>query len=481
MNTKNSIFGCFCLFMTSWMLMSATLYNFGIINSLTPLLKIMYNSTYQNTYHVSMSSNTWTLLLSVTASSIYIGAVLGGFGTNYLLNVLSRRSTMQLTHIIHIIGVLVISVCGGFTWSFGAIFVGRLITGISLGMSYNLPTLVVAELSSRGSQGFWESLVGVSGLFGLFAAVVFGNPKVMGNMELWPYLVGLSIIPSIIYLISSVWIPNTPFYLVRQGKHEEAIETLSKLRISNQVNVTKEMEAMKEEIKQVKAVTIVEMVTTKSYRNQFIAVVMLYLNLVLVGIDGVVMYSNLMFKEAGLTTSQASIATISVFGAQLLAGVVGSTLVQKYGGRKMLIISNIVIITSLTVCTISRGVPHSKHSATVFVAVGAIGLFLIAWSAGTNPSIFALLAAITTEPTRPTAFGYAALMFWVSDCSVGVGFPFLQKYMGAYSLTPWLAFSVVFLFFSIFFIPETKNKSVKEIQAKFGRSGNEENKPLLNE
>ncbi|XP_078491663.1 solute carrier family 2, facilitated glucose transporter member 3-like isoform X2 [Ciona intestinalis] len=265
------------------------------------------------------------------------------------------------------------------------------------------------------------------------------------------------------------------------GKHEEAIETLSKLRISNQVNVTKEMEAMKEEIKQVKAVTIVEMVTTKSYRNQFIAVVMLYLNLVLVGIDGVVMYSNLMFKEAGLTTSQASIATISVFGAQLLAGVVGSTLVQKYGGRKMLIISNIVIITSLTVCTISRGVPHSKHSATVFVAVGAIGLFLIAWSAGTNPSIFALLAAITTEPTRPTAFGYAALMFWVSDCSVGVGFPFLQKYMGAYSLTPWLAFSVVFLFFSIFFIPETKNKSVKEIQAKFGRSGNEENKPLLNE
>uniref|UniRef100_H2YQL7 Major facilitator superfamily (MFS) profile domain-containing protein n=1 Tax=Ciona savignyi TaxID=51511 RepID=H2YQL7_CIOSA len=195
------------------------------------------------------------------------------------------------------------------------------------------------------------------------------------------------------------------------------------------------------------------MVTTKTYRNEFIAVIAIYANLVLVGIDNILLYSDKVFIEAGLAPDQATFATIGVFTLQLLSSAVGSKLVDRFGGFKVHVTANVMIIIAHVTYTVSQVVTPIAPTAMPYIAIFAVGLFLVAWSGGTNLASFALLGEITREPTRATAYGFAAVFFWAIAWVVGFVPPYLQIYLGAYALTIWLGCAVLFLIYVIVVIP----------------------------
>nr|XP_026694154.1 solute carrier family 2, facilitated glucose transporter member 5-like isoform X1 [Ciona intestinalis] len=462
MALTNSNFGNFCLFMTAWLLMSVTLYNFVLLNPLAPAMRTMYETTHMNRYNETMPEEKWTVLYAVSVSCVYFGAIVGGVGTNFMLSYVSRKGLMQLSHVINIIGVIVIALVAGTTWSYEALIIGRIIAGIPLGVAYNLPILMMAELSAKCKQNFWQSVVGLSVAFGILIGSIFSHPKILGSLSLWTVLVSLAVIPSLIYLISSHWIPNTPFYVLRTYGKDEALEVLKKLRQGTLDEIKEELSSMSDEIGGKRKVLIKEMLTTKNFRNMFAGVVALFLNLVLVGIDNILLYSDKVFIEAGISPDKATFATIGVFAMQLLASLVGSKLVDRFGGFKVHVASNILIIFAHVTYTVSQVATPAAPNAMPYVAIFAVGVFLIAWSGGTNLTTFALLGEITSEPTRSTAYGYSAVIFWVVAWTVGFVPPYLQIHLGPYALTIWLGCAILFLIYFIIFIPRLKRLRHKD-------------------
>nr|XP_009861301.1 solute carrier family 2, facilitated glucose transporter member 5 isoform X1 [Ciona intestinalis] len=478
MALTNSNFGNLCLFATAWLILSVAVYNFVLLNPLAPAMRTMYETTHMNRYNETMSEEKWTVLYAVSVSCVYFGSVVGGVGTNFMLTYVSRKRLMQLSHVINITGVIVIALVAGTTWSYEALIIGRIIGGVSLGIAYNLPSLMMSEMSAKCKQNFWQGVVGAAVAFGILIGSIFSHPKVLGSLSLWTVLVSLAVIPSLIYLISSHWIPNTPFYVLRTYGKDEALEVLKKLRKGTLADIKEELSSMTEETSGKRKVLIKEMCTTKKYRNMLIGVIFLYLNLNLVGIDNILLYSDKIFIEAGISPDKATFATIGVFAMQMLASLVGSKLVDRFGGFKVHVASNILIIFAHVTYTVSQVATPAAPNAMPYVAIFAVGVFLIAWSGGTNLATFAILGEITSEPTRSTAYGYSAGILWSVAWVASFIPPYLKIHLGSYALTIWLGFATVFLIYVIIFIPKLKRQRQQEVILYSKESQNNEVKSL---
>nr|XP_002131186.1 solute carrier family 2, facilitated glucose transporter member 1 [Ciona intestinalis] len=464
---ENSRFGAISLFFNSCLMAMTTGYHVTVLNPMTPVIVNLFNQTHATRYGTPMPPSVSTSIMAIVNSFIFVGGFVGGLSTKFLLGWFSPKRVMQIGHAVSLLSILIMALITGLTGSYEVLIVGRFFAGITVGVSYNLPSLMVAETSAPAKFGFWQSVVGSAVTFGILVAAVFGHPKLLGTATLWPVGISLAGVPSIIYLIGSIWLPESPFYLLRMKREDEAVEVLQQIRSGTKSDILKEISKIKDEMKNVEQVGIKEMFTNKGYRNQFFAVLVVYSNLVLVGVHTFVIYSDLIFRQAGIAAENVTFATIGVFALSFIASIFGSKIVDRFGGYKVNITCNGILIFAIVLFTISQATAHLAPLAMPYVSIVAVAIFMCAWSGGSNLAVFALVGKLTVEPTRATAYGYASMLLWTLSWFGTFIPPYLQSGLGAYMLMIWLFFAIVFLIYHLLLIPDTKKNSSEEIQAYF--------------
>uniref|UniRef100_F6UQG4 Major facilitator superfamily (MFS) profile domain-containing protein n=1 Tax=Ciona intestinalis TaxID=7719 RepID=F6UQG4_CIOIN len=464
---ENSRFGAIALFMNAGMLVMITGYQITILNPLAPVMVSLFNQTHVSRYGVPMPPSVSISIMAIVNSFIFVGAFIGGLATKFLLGWFSPKRVMQMGHVVSLLSILVMALITGLTGSYEVLIIGRFLAGLSVGISYNLPSLMVAETSAPAKSGFWQSTVGSCDIFGLLLGAVIGHPRVFGTATLWPVGISLAGVPAVIYLVASIWLPESPFYLIRMKRQDEAVEVLQQIRTGTKGDILEEIARMKSEMKNVEQVGIKEMLTNKGYRKQFFAVLVVYGNLVLVGINNIVIYSDQIFLQAGIAANNVTFATIGVFALSFIASVFGSKIVDRFGGYKVNIACNGILIFAMVLFTISQATAHLAPSAMPYVAIVAVAIYMCAWSGGSNLAVFALVGKLTVEPTRATVYGYGSMLLWTLAWFSSFIPPYLQIGLGAYMLMIWVFFAVVFLIYHLLLIPDTKENSSEEIQAYF--------------
>uniref|UniRef100_H2ZI90 Major facilitator superfamily (MFS) profile domain-containing protein n=1 Tax=Ciona savignyi TaxID=51511 RepID=H2ZI90_CIOSA len=271
---------------------------------------------------------------------------------------------------------------------------------------------MATEMSCPNQQLFWQSSIGIGISAGIFLVPIIGHPKALGNETLWPVLVGVSGLPSALYLISSWWIPESPYYLLRKGKVEDAADALRKLRINKKDVIKAEIEIIRGEIKDIPNVGIKVIVSTSQYRKQLFAVILLHSNYMLVGFNHVAMFSDIVFAQAGIPLHLVTFASIGVFGVSFIAAIFGSKVVGKFGPLKVTLVSNAVIIFSIALFTATRATSHLAPTILPYITIVAVGVFLIVWTGGLNVALFPLFMNYTIEATRVTVLAYDSVVFW---------------------------------------------------------------------
>ncbi|XP_078483271.1 solute carrier family 2, facilitated glucose transporter member 5-like isoform X4 [Ciona intestinalis] len=464
---ENSRFGAIALFMNAGMLVFITGYQITILNPVAPVMVSLFNQTHVSRYGVPMPSSVSISIMAIVNSFIFVGAFVGGLATKFLLGWFSPKRVMQMGHVVSLLSILVMALITGLTGSYEVLIIGRFLAGLSVGISYNLPSLMVAETSAPAKSGFWQSTVGSSDIFGLLLGAVVGHPRVLGTATLWPVGISLAGVPAIVYLIGSIWLPESPFYLIRMKRQDEAVEVLQQIRTGTKDDILEEIARMKSEMKNVEQVGIKEMFTNKGYRKQFFAVLVVYGNLVLVGINNIAIYSDQIFLQAGIAADNVTFATIGVFALSFIASVFGSKIVDRFGGYKVNITCNGILIFAMVLFTISQATAHLAPLAMPYVAIVAVAIYMCAWSGGSNLAVFALVGKLTVEPTRATAYGYGSMLLWTLAWFSSFIPPYLQIGLGAYMLMIWVFFAIVFLIYHLLLIPDTKKNSSEEIQDYF--------------
>lgn len=191
------------------------------------------------------------------------------------------------------------------------------------------------------------------------------------------------------------------------------------------------------------------------------------------GINAVIFYTNNIFRSAGSDIDPV-IATIIVGVVQTVATVISSMLLDK-AGRRILLIQSCII---MGICLIVLGIYFKLKDDGVDVAslgwlpLLCLVLFIISFSLGFGPIPWMMMAELFPVEFRGAASGIAVVFNWCLVFIVTMCFPLMKDAIGIYSCFWFFAgFMIICFFFVIFLIPETKGKSVSQIQAILGGRG----------
>lgn len=410
-------------------------------------------------FHLSPVETGWAI------SSALVGCLIGAFFSDYLSDTFGRKVTMLITAVLFILN----SVGTALPISFSMFVIFRIVGGIGVGIASMVVPMYIAEIAPPKRRG---ALVGnyqlaiVIGIVVVYFVNYFialqGDAAWNLNMG-WRWMFGSEIIPSILFIFFIFLIPESPRWLLQKGKSDEAIAVLQKINTAEDaIQVQSEIQ---NSIHQANKNQWSQLVNPNFKKALFVGVGLSVLQQ-LTGINAILYYAPEIFKSLGSSTDVSLLETSILGIVNLIFTLLAIRWVDKMGRKPLLYIGSI-------------GMTIALAAVGFFIYFDAMGnwvlpfllLFMASFSISWGPIVWVLLSEIFPSKIRSLALAISVFIQWVANFIVTQVFPSLvenewlnENFNGAF---PFYLFSIICLF-SLFFvwkkIPETKNKTLEEME-----------------
>ncbi|XP_010035721.2 probable polyol transporter 4 [Eucalyptus grandis] len=398
------------------------------------------------------------------------GSLVGGRTSD----IIGRKWTMASGSIVFQVGVTVMT----FADSFQALMIGRLLTGVGMGIGAVITSVYIAEISpsiSRGSlTSFPEIFVNIGILLGYVSNYAFSGLSVHIN---WRVMLGIGILPSAFIGFALFVIPESPRWLVMQNRVNEARVVL--FRTSGDESKVEERLAVIQlaagasnnpQKQGEKAVWRELLSPSPSLRWMLITGVGLQCFQQLTGTDALVYYSPEIFKDAGIKgNSNLLAATVAVGIAKTIFVLVATFLLDKLGRKPLLYISTI----GMTICLFSVGVSLSLLKGGVAGAAPGLAVLSVCgtlafFSIGIAPICWVLTSEIFPLRYRAQAVALGAAANRMCSGLVSMSFLSVSHTITvAGTFFVFAVMSALSVAFVHLVVPETKGKSLEQIESLF--------------
>ncbi|XP_050463966.1 facilitated trehalose transporter Tret1 isoform X2 [Cataglyphis hispanica] len=405
-------------------------------------------------YNIPISPDQFSWIGSLTT----LGAGAMCIPIGILTDLIGRKTAMLLMVVPFTIGWLLIILSNSVLM----FYFGRFITGVSSGafcVAAPLYTSEIAESEIRGTLGSYFQLMLT---IGILISYILGT--VLKNM------ITLSIISGIVPLIFFAvffFMPETPVYYLKKGNEEAARKSLTRLR-GNQYDIEVELQAHREALEEAnrRSVSFAVMIKSRAVKKGFVIAYGLMLFQQMSGVNSIIFYSSDIFTKAGssLPPGEASI----IVGAVQVISVFLSTLVVDKLGRRILLLASIVVMFLMTLIL---GIYfYCINHTTAFdnlkwFAIIPLCVFLIMFSFGFGPIPWMMMPEIFAPEVKGIAGSSACLFNWLAAFVVTKFYTQMVDAVEPYG-TFWIfsLFSIVGIVFVYFLVPETKGKTLDQIQ-----------------
>ncbi|XP_010453769.1 PREDICTED: plastidic glucose transporter 4 isoform X1 [Camelina sativa] len=397
-----------------------------------------------------------TVLQGWIVSALLAGATVGSFTGGSLADKFGRTRTFQLDAIPLAVGAFLCATAQ----SVQTMIVGRLLAGIGIGISSAIVPLYISEISPTEIRGALGSVNQLFICIGILAALIAGLP-LAANPLWWRTMFGVAVIPSVLLAIGMTFSPESPRWLVQQGKisqAEKAIKTLyGKERV---VELVRDLSTSGQGGSEPEAGWF-DLFSSRYFKVVSVGAA-LFLFQQLAGINAVVYYSTSVFRSAGI---QSDVAASALVGASNVFGTaVASSLMDKMGRKSLLLTSFGGMALSMLLLSLSfTWKALAAYSGTLAV-VGTV-LYVLSFSLGAGPVPALLLPEIFASRIRAKAVALSLGMHWISNFVIGLYFLSVVTRFGISSV--YLGFAGV-CFLAVLYIAgnvvETKGRSLEEIE-----------------
>ena len=393
----------------------------------------------------------------IVVSSVLIGAVIGASISGILADKYGRRIMVIVAAIIFGIGAIFTAL----TPEIYTLIVGRIVVGIAIGIASFIAPLYIAEVAPVNIRGALVSLNQLAITVGIVISylVDFAFAPSGG----WRWMLGLAAIPSIILGIGMYLMPPSPRWLYSKGRIDKARSVLERIRMTK--NVTEEMKEIRESLvceEECKWSEILDPVV----RPALIVGIGLAAFQQLTGINTVIYYAPTILEFAGFQSAAVSIlATAGIGMINVIMTIVAISLIDRVGRRPLLLIGLIGMIVSLGILGIAFVLPGLSTSLGL-LAVISLMLYVGSFAIGLGPVFWLMISEIYPLRIRGRAMSTATIVNWGTNLLVAITFLSLIQIIGTPG-TFWL-YSIIGIFawvFVYFLVPETKGKSLEEIEA----------------
>lgn len=330
--------------------------------------------------------------------------------------------------------------------------------------------MYIGEIAPKRIRGAVVALFQLLITLGLLGAQVLSLTEILGTEELWPLLLALTAVPSILELFVLPFSPESPRCLLIDRKQEkEAGIALIKFRGTEEID--EEIEEMKREAAEESSISqqsVLEICRDKSLRWQIITVFVLHMGQQLCGINAIFFYLNSILENAGVDEEQQNYASVGVGSVNVIMTIISIATVERLGRRGLLAVGYGLVSFWCVMMTIALSLQDLVSWMPKFSIACVIG-FIIGFAIGPGPVAWILTTEMFQQTARPAAFTIGCVLNWTSNFLLALIFPFMQRAMRQYVFIFFLVVGVLCTAYVIIIIPETKNKSFQEISRMFAK------------
>ena len=404
----------------------------------------------QTQFHLS------TVIKEIIVASVLFGAIIGSVTSGRLTDKFGRRGIILVISLIFIFGTLIAS----FAPSVLFILIGRLFIGIAIGIgSYTAP-LYIAEAAPFELRGGLVSLNQLMITIGIMASY-FINYSFAGTQGNWRFMFAIGIIPAVLLGLGMLVLPESPRWLIKQGKENDAEKVLKYFR--GQKNVSHELSDIKNSLLR----------KEKGFKDLFAPWIrpVLFLGLMLgflqqiTGINTIIYYAPSIFHLSGFHSATSSIlATAGVGTVNVIATIVAIFYLDSLGRRPLLMIG--LLGMGFSLFCLSALFTIALHSLFLrWFTVICLLVYIASFAISLGAMLWLVVAEIFPLEIRGAAMGVAVAGCWLWNLIVSGTFLSVLNHLGPSYTFLFYAFMCVFaLWFCYRYVPETKGVSLETIE-----------------
>ncbi len=424
---------------------------------------------------IATAFNANSVQTGLAVSLALLGSAVGAFYAGKIADRYGRVKAMVASSVLFTISAIGSGLPFGI-WDFTF---WRVLGGIAVGAASVIAPAYIAECSPthlRGRLGSLQQLAIVIGIFiallcDYFIAVSAGSAEApfLFGIAAWRWMFWTEIPPAVLYGMSALMIPESPRYLVAQGREPEAANVLTKILGGD---VLAKIEEIRHTVLREREPSFSDLL---SRNGGLLRIVWIGIGLSVlqqfVGINVIFYYSSVLWRAVGFSEQSSLTITVITGAVNIITTLIAIAFVDKFGRKPLLILGSIGMTLTLgTMAYIfgnapldAAGNPNLTGSAGT-IALIAANLYVFCFGFSWGPVVWVLLGEMFNNKIRAAALSIAAAMQWVANFLVSTTFPPILQYFGlgsAYGL--YTIAAATSFFFILFFIKETKGIELEDM------------------
>ena len=388
-------------------------------------------------------------------SILLIGALIGALAAGRIADQVGRRPTVLGTAALFVAGVML----AAFSPSYAVLVAARVVIGLAVGSASMVVPLYIGEVVPpriRGAMVSFNQLAITSGILAAYL-VDYG----LASSENWRLMFGLAAIPAILMFTGMLFQRESPHWLVAQGREDEAREVLRRVRdeggIDAEIAEVRDLSARRSSFREVAAPGV---------RHVVVIGVTLAVFQQITGINTIIYYAPTLLSSAGLGNSAALLANVVNGAVNVAMTIVAIRLLDRVGRRPLLLGGTTGMAAGMIVVALTFAIGGSQlHGGTAYIAIAGLLIYTGSFAIGLGPVFWLLISEIYPVKIRGQAMSVATMANWGANFVVTISFLTLLSAIGnAGTFFLFAGLSIVALAYFQRQVPETKNRSLQEIE-----------------
>ncbi len=421
---------------------------------------------YEAHFHLTSS-----LQVGWAKSSALLGCLLGALVAGALSDRFGRKRLLALSALLFAVS----SVATGLAGSFALFVLWRIAGGAAIGLASNLSPMYIAEVAPAQARGRLVSLNQLTIVVGILLAQ-FVNWRIASLHPLpdqptpdqiaaswagqagWRWMFGVTAVPSLVFLAGMFLVPESPRWLAKNGKPEQARSILARIGGADYASgALAEIEATL--VNEIQKVNFRDLLEPKLKRMLALGVALAVLQQ-WCGINVIFYYAKDVFKDAGFKVADILINIVFIGSVNLLATLVALRTVDRWGRRPLMLFG----YAGLTVLFVVMGLGFALNTHGVHMLLLVLAA-IACYAMSLAPITWVLIAEIFPNRIRGAAMSVAVTSLWIACFVLTETFPVLREQLGA-AATFWIYAGICVFGFLLFKLrlPETKGKSLEQLE-----------------
>ena len=402
--------------------------------------------------------------VAIATVGTIVGALIGGRSADRF----GRRKLLFFIGILYVLGALGTALAPSHL----VLMIFRFIGGIGVGLSSVCAPIYTAEIAPARVRGRLVGLVQFNIVLGILVAYLSNYivAQIVHDPQIaWRWMLGVMVVPSVLFLVFLVAVPETPRWLMAKGNEEKAIAISRRL-----CNTVEESDEQIQEIRDQLAAAGSQATLSQFFTRRYFKVIALAFFIAmfnqLSGINAILYYAPEVMKQAGADDNAALLMSVAVGLMNLIATMAALTVIDRIGRRSLMIVGSIGYLVSMGFLTavmfMFQG--HFNSTSSTLVLIGLL-VFIAAHAFGQGSVIWVFISEIFPTRVRGLGQSLGSLTHWVFAAITTYAFPpIIGAWGGGWAFSIFLVCMFGQLVWVLTKMPETKGIPLEEMEDKLG-------------